>query len=207
MNASVLIVLNSEIGDIPEVRRLAKSCPRRIFCDGAVSQAGRLGVEPDFVIGDMDSLPARLPRFSRKVTYWCDFDPNRCDFEKALALARRLGARKVFVAGALGGRIDHTLANLALVQLYCEKIEIVLIGGGLAQTLGRGRYKIPVKSGRTFSVLPVSQPALVSISAARYVLKRARLLPGSLGLGNVSRGLAHLTVHQGRVWLIVPKGT
>ena len=201
---SCLILLN---GDIPErrlVRVWAARVSRLICADGGARHAIGLRLEPDFVVGDMDSLPHPLPRWKRTV-YWCDFDENLSDFEKALRFAKDIGCRRVFVAGALGGRVDHAMVNLALIERYSSRLEIVLLDRGAARLLGPGLHRFALRRGAVFSVLAAPRAA-VTLAGARYPLNRLALEAGSRGLSNKAEGRVSLTVHRGRAWFMLPEG-
>ena len=200
--AAALVLLNGEIPEPALARRAARRCGAIICADGGLRHVRALGLRADFVVGDMDSLPRRLPRDSR-TAYWCDFDEDRSDFEKALSFAADLGCSRVYVAGALGGRTDHALVNLGVVERHAAKLDLVLLDRGAARLLGPGRYRLALGRGR-FS-LSARPRALVTLSGARYSLKRFTLTAGSRGLGNAARGDVTLTVHTGRVWLIADR--
>ena len=201
---SCLIFLNGDIPDSRPVKAWARRAGGVICADGGVRHAVRLGLEPDFVVGDMDSLPHPLPRWKRTV-YWCDFDLNMSDFEKALRFAGHIGCPRVFVAGVLGGRMDHALVNLALIERYGARLDIVLVDRGAARLLGPGVHRFALRRGTVFSVLSAPR-AVVSLSGARYPLKNAALAAGSRGLSNKAEGRVSLTVHRGRAWFMLPEG-
>ena len=197
-----LLLLNGDIPD-PELVRKARSHCRVLICaDGGLKHAASLKLEPDFIVGDMDSLPSPLPAFRRAV-YCCDFDENISDFEKSLRVARELGCSRIYVVGALGGRTDHALVNLSLIERYSEKLEIVLIDHGTARILKAGRHRLELPRGTEFSLLSAMPRAKISLSGARYSLRKEILEPGSRGLSNVAQGPLNLAVHQGRVWFMV----
>lgn len=181
--------------------RLARRCGVIVCADGGARHAAKLGLKPAFIVGDMDSLPKPLPRSWKKTVYWCDFDESRSDFEKALEFARDIGCGRLYVAGAMGGRLDHELVNVAVAAREGRKAPLALVGRGVAQLVGPGRCAVPAKRGKTFSLLAAGAPAKVSLSAARYPLKKSKLEPGGRGLSNVSLGSPVLTVHSGWLWL------
>ncbi len=195
---AALLLLDGEIPDAKLVKRAAKRCRGVICADGGIRHAAALGLRPDFVVGDMDSLPKRLRLKGKPPTFWCDFDENRSDFEKALEFAMSLGCRRVYVAGALGGKTDHALVNLGLLQRYSDSLEVVMLDRGVARLLGPGEHKLGLSRGR-FSLLAAPR-AVVTLTGARYPLERFELVAGSRGLGNTVRGVPTLTVHEGRVW-------
>lgn len=200
MKEPALLLLNGELPDPALVRRLAGRCGLVFCADGGARHAEQLGLEPDFVVGDMDSLPAPLPAKWRKTVYWCDFDEQRSDFEKALCFARDMGCSRLYVAGALGGRVDHAMVNLALAQEYGRALAILLVDRGVAEMLGPGRYRLGLPAGAKLSLLAAAGAARVTTTGLRYPLKRALLKPGSRGLSNVVTGKVTVTVHSGCLW-------
>ena len=203
---SVLLLLNGEIPDAVLVRRLAKRCFCLVCADGGARHAAHLGLCPDAVVGDMDSVPKPLPRSWRGTRFLCDFDEDSSDFEKALAFVARTGCSRLYVAGLLGGRLDHALVNLALAQAWGSRRSLVIVDRGLATLLGPGRYGFAVRRGEILSLLASTSRAKLSVSGARYPLRRTALAPGGRGLSNVAQGPVTLTVHAGRVWFMSPHG-
>jgi len=113
-----------------------------IGADGGAAQALAWGLVPDLVIGDLDSLSkadqARLEQLG------CRFlvhprSKDETDLELALTEAVAEGAREITILGALGGRLDHTLANLLLLTLPAlEGVATRLVAGDLEVRLVRG---------------------------------------------------------------------
>lgn len=90
-----------------------------IAVDGGLSYCGILGVEPDVIIGDFDSLSdgemqalavlrEEIPE--RIITLPCEKDET--DMLAALKHGLALGYRDFRIYGGTGGRFDHTLANI-----------------------------------------------------------------------------------------------
>lgn len=197
-----LLLLNGPVADLSLVKRLARRAQAVMCADGGAKTAARLKVKPRFVVGDMDSLPSPLPYWKGTV-YWCDFDEDRSDFEKALEFCSDIGWRRLWVAGALGGRLDHALVNLALIERYSAAVDIELVDSGTARLLGKGKHRFPLPSGSLFSLLALGE-ASVTLTGARYPLEKTILKPGSRGLSNRAEGPVAVTVHSGRVWFIAP---
>ncbi|MFI5346329.1 MAG: thiamine diphosphokinase [Elusimicrobiota bacterium] len=199
---SVLLFLNGELREPAAAKKLARSVNAIVCADGGARHAKTLGLIPHVVVGDMDSLPRPMPRSWKKTAYLCDFDENRSDLDKALDFVEQAGMSKVWIAGALGGGLDHELVNLAALESRKGKMELVVIGGGAARLLGPGRHVLDLRRGERFSLLAAPR-ANASMTAARYVLRRETLVRGSRGLGNRAEGRTVLTIHSGRVWLVV----
>ncbi len=198
---SVLILLNGELRDPRSARAAARRAGAVICADGGARHAVALRFPPDFIVGDMDSLPKARPKAWKKTVYWCDFDPERSDLDKAFEFARSLGAREVRIAGVLGGGLDHELVNLAALEENSVGLGLTVIDGGTARLLGRGRHRLPLKKGARFSLLAAPR-ARLSLAGARFGLKNEILRRGSRGLGNRAEGPVLLTVSEGRVWVI-----
>ena len=85
-------------------------------------------MKPDLVIGDFDSYTGEI-ECENIIKY-----PVRKDFtDSALAIEFALskGYKRIIIYGAIGGMLDHTLANIALIANYTEKgIDISFADGG-----------------------------------------------------------------------------
>jgi thiamine pyrophosphokinase len=155
----------------------------------------------------MDSLPKPLPRSWRRTSFLCDFDEDSSDFEKALVFICEAGCSRLYVAGLLGGRLDHVLVNLALAEGYGSKSRLVIVDRGLATLMGPGRYRFGLKKGGLVSLLAAGGGARLSLSGVRYPLRRTLLKPGGRGLSNVAGGAVSLAVHSGRIWVMTSGGS
>jgi len=199
-----LILLNGDLGNPGAVRRLVRSGATLICADGGARHAAKLGLEPRLVIGDADSIPHKLLARWKRAVYLFDDDQDASDFEKALRFAARRGIRTLWVAGALGGRLDHELVNLALMERYSETLNLSLADRG-ASILGPGRYRIPCRKGRALTLLPATPQALVTVSGVKYPLRREVLTRSSRGLSNAATSSSiRLQIHSGRLWIIMP---
>ena len=214
----ILLLLNGELGSPSQVRRLAKKADAVLCADGGARHAARLGLTPRAVIGDMDSLPARLPRWKTTV-YVCDFDPDASDFEKSLRfIAHRrfpraakktlgpapAGGPTVWIAGALGVRPDQQLVNWAIFERYSVFLDLRLADGCLAWIAGKGRRRIESRKGQSVTLLSITPQARVTTHGLLYPLRGAILERGSRGLSNRSVSLKPwIEVHAGRVWVLL----
>jgi len=199
----VLLLLNGELARPRLVKRLAALASGVVCTDGGCRHAARLGLTPSVVIGDMDSLPKRLPRW-KGTAYLCDFDEDCSDLEKAFRLVPRMGVDWVWVAGALGGRLDHALVNLALIEKQAAAgLRLALVHDGIALLAGEGDIRLACRRGETVSLLASSGGCVVSTRGLRYGLKRRILAPGSLGLSNRAMSKdVRIRVLRGRLLVI-----
>jgi len=218
-SSEILLLLNGELRSPAQVRAAARRGAAVVCADGGARHAASLGLAPDVIIGDMDSLPRRLPRWKRTL-FICDFDPDVSDFEKAIrfigrrrftrAARRVLGPGSaagpaVWVAGLSGGRADQELVNWAIFERYARQLRLVAAEGGSAEIAGPGRHPIRCRKGQAVTLLSVTPKAKVSTHGLHYALRRGVLERGSRGLSNRAISSApSVTVHSGRIWIIVP---
>ncbi len=136
-----------------------------IACDKGWQYAERLGLSPDLILGDFDSVPP--PMTSVPVEHF----PTRKDDTDTMLAARRalaMGYRDIAVACAFGGRFDHALANLqtaaflashgARTRLVGTDTDALAFAGANADALAFDRTDIDV---RTFAGANTDAPAFV----------------------------------------------
>jgi thiamine pyrophosphokinase len=116
--ARALIFVNGILPDAAAVRRLLLPDDFLIAADGGTRHILDLGLTPAVLIGDLDSLSSDerrlLDRAGTKIHQF-PRNKNETDFELALHFAVEAGYRQLRVVAALGGRLDQTLGNLALL--------------------------------------------------------------------------------------------
>ena len=91
-----------------------------IAVDGGLEAAAALGVCPDEIVGDLDTVnPALFDSYRRKPGIELEIhrpEKDETDTELALLTAERKGFHAVHLLGALGGRMDHALGNVQLLN-------------------------------------------------------------------------------------------
>ena len=112
----------------PELRPWCEGASLVIAADAGWRWARALGVEPDILLGDYDSdrPPADVPagRIDRLPA-----EKDDTDTHYAARRALEEGCGQVVILGGLGGRLDHTLANMnTLLYLAGHGAEAVLAG-------------------------------------------------------------------------------
>lgn len=109
---TALILASAPEREYDYVRELAQQADCIVCADGGVRHARACGLHPDLVIGDFDSgtLPADCEVIRLK--------PEKDDSDLMCCVREviRRGADTIWIACASGGRIDHFLANLFLLE-------------------------------------------------------------------------------------------
>lgn len=137
--------------------RLAAERPRPFFlaADGGALHLDALGLAPDLIVGDNDSAPPELfPKVPRQLY------PQAKDFsdgEAAYDYALQRGQGRVAVFAALGGRIDHCLANLLLPARRPAQAErFVLYDADCRAIYSQGLACIEGQPGDRISILSLT---------------------------------------------------
>ncbi|MFB6317698.1 thiamine diphosphokinase [Saccharicrinis sp. FJH54] len=97
-----------------------------ICCDGATVKLLEHELKPDYIVGDMDSLPEQFKRrFEAIISSSADQLTN--DLTKAVNKALELGLDKVVILGATGLREDHTMGNIGLLAEHGQKLQLQMV--------------------------------------------------------------------------------
>lgn len=144
-----------------------------IAADGGYAALKVLGVKANLVVGDFDSL-GYVPAAEEIVRHPVRKDDT--DTLLAIRLGLERGYRNFVITGALGGRLDHTFANLqSLLFLRDHGARGVLYGDGFAATAVTNGSITIVGSG-TLSVFSLDPHAKgVYLGDVSYPLKDAEL--------------------------------
>lgn len=175
-----------------------------IAADAGVRHLEPLGLEADLTVGDFDSL-GHLPEFRNVVIHPVEKDDTDTMLAVKEGIAR--GYRRFVILGALGGRLDHTLASLqTLAYLDSHGAEGYLLGDGKVVTLLSDES---VAFDRTYrgilSLFCVGDQANVTIEGLKYPLHDYPMTCDfPIGVSNEFTGVdSRITVKKGRVWMIL----
>lgn len=178
-----------------------------VAADSGLDHAESLGLKPDVVVGDFDSVSeAALSRFEGPV----DRHPvakDATDLELALQHAVSRKPDRIVVLGGHGGRLDHFLANALVLTTVPADIEVEWRAGPATIHVVRRSVTIVGSPGDTVSLVPVGGDVVgVTTSGLRWPLNEATLISGStLGVSNeLSQSSASVEVGSGTVLVIIP---
>jgi thiamine pyrophosphokinase len=175
-----------------------------IAADGGAALALQLGLRPQVVIGDMDSLPEQL-RVSLQEG-GCEFvrypmHKDETDTELAMRYALQRGAQEMILLGATGRRLDHALANILLLGMpELIGLQARIVSGDTEIWLLRDSLEIEGQPGDIVTLLPLGQDVVgVSTEGLEYVLQNDTLCFGpARGVSNVMTSThARVTLRHG----------
>ena len=170
-----------------------------IACDRGYSYAKRCGIVPDLLLGDFDSYTGALPKGAAVERLPREKDDT--DTMHAVRRALEMGFTRISLYCALGGRLDHLLANLQAASYAAERgVPVQLFSRGCeAYIFSGGSVRIPARSGCSLSVLSLSDRCTgVSITGVKYPVERATITNRfPIGTSNEWRGEAQISLESG----------
>ena len=96
-----------------------------ICCDGSANILVKNKMEPQYILGDMDSIDDTLKnKYRDRIIDLPGQDEN--DLRKAIVWAEKNGAEKASILGATGKRDDHSLANIFTLLQYPSQLEMII---------------------------------------------------------------------------------
>ncbi len=174
-----------------------------VAADGGYAHVNAAGCVADVVIGDFDSL-GYVPEGDAVITHPTHKDKS--DLELALDYIIERDYQQVVVYGALGGRLDHSVANLQMCARFAEAgMNILLVGADsiVSILVGPGSLELPASWGTVsvFSAVDVARG--VTERGMEYSLDNATLTNRTtLGLSNELIGQsATISVDEGTLYI------
>ena len=174
-----------------------------IAADGGYKTLCEMGIVPDAVMGDFDSL-GFIPEHKNIIKHPTEKD----DTDTALALnyGYEQGYRKFLIFGGIGGRLDHTLANIQTVLgMKRRKCECYLIGNGsIITALEKESFAFSGKEKGYISLFAASGEARnVTLNGLKYTLDNATVYPDmSLAVSNEFIGEKAVIRTEGALFML-----
>jgi thiamine pyrophosphokinase len=177
-----------------------------IAANGGTLHCKKLGIMPEVIIGDFDSLATEdITSFRAAGVELIQYSSHKdeTDLELALQLALDRNLNRVFILGAMGARWDMTIANVLLAaQDKFSAMDIRLLDGSQELSILRGEGKVDIqgRQGDSLSLIPIHGDAIgVSTYGLEYSLKDEKLYFGSpRGVSNVILAdHAQLSIREG----------
>ncbi len=177
-----------------------------ITADSGYLVARDLGLMPDIFIGDFDSVLEEEVKAKKIIR----LNPvkDMTDTQEAIDVAISNGAEKITILGALGNRIDHTIANIHLLKYAKEKnVTAEIVDVDTYITLVTNEQSIKKTEGFCLSLIPLTDCTGVCVSGVYYPLKNAEMQIGNpYGISNeFTEDVAEIKVASGELLLMLCK--
>jgi len=199
-----LLFANGEMTDPAALRRLIQPDDVLIAADGGARHLQALGLIPSLVIGDFDSLsPAEAVSLAQSGATLRRYPPakDETDLELALQYALQAGYAPILLLCALGGRLDQTLANLALLaDPAAIRAQTSLQDGSTTAFFVQDQATLQGNPGDQVSLLPWGAPAQgIFTENLEYPLRGESLFPQrTRGISNrMLAQTAHIRLQSG----------
>lgn len=177
----------------------------KIAADSGYKNAMAMGVNPDILIGDFDSL-SRIPDDVPEVLQLPE-EKDYTDTQTAVETAISRGANEIVIVGGTGGRLDHALSSMFILEsLYERHIHGVLVSGQNRVRYLKNSSFILLRSQYKYFSLISADPKVkgVSIDGAKYPLKNKTLerkLQYAVS-NEISGNCALISVNKGGIYII-----
>lgn len=196
-----MIFLAGEIQCFMNIKKLIDSKKFDFYAaDGGYLLAEKFQIKPQCILGDFDS--AQCPQGENIMIFPCEKDET--DSELALNLAMKKGYHEIWLIAPFGGRLDHTIANLSLLERGRQAgIQIFLYDGmNLAFSMGMGLHHLDCRF-RYISFFAIDKCAKISLNGFKYELEHYQLETGvPIGISNEPTFDPVAQIHCGRVLCI-----
>lgn len=202
-----VIVGAAPFTDAAYLRSYLRADDHLIAADGGSRLIAAMGVRADCVIGDFDS--SVRPDDGQA----CTVLPTRKDDTDVLAAVRAAlseGYREFLLLGCMGGRFDHTIANVFVLRFLAEHGAHSMLADERHEVtlLQAGDHMLPDNPGAYFSLLPYGGDAVgVTVRGASYDVENMTLdTVFPIGVSNAFVGkTVHITVEKGFLLLVLAK--
>jgi thiamine pyrophosphokinase len=205
----IVIFANGELPDLNKAGLLLREDDYVICADGGTRHAMALHVKPNLVIGDMDSAEREQLQQLKKDNVAIELFPhakNETDLELAINYALDLKPKQIIIIAALGGRLDQTLGNIALLtDVRLSTFDIRLEDGREEILLCRDQAQVRGSSGDLVSLIPW-QGAVTKVRTEnlKWPLKNETLYPDKTrGISNEMLGeTASVSIGSGLLLIV-----
>jgi len=212
MNMNILVIGNGVVESTEIIKEYSGISDLIICADGGAGYLYKIGIKPHILVGDFDSIDPEVKRFYNDSGIEIVQFPRQKDYtdmELALDIAVEKGAKKIFIAGATGSRLDHTLSNIQLLHKLADAgVEGIIVNSNNYIHLLTDHMELTKKEGFYLSLVPAT-PRVEGITTKglAYPLKDAEMVMGTgLGISNeFISDKAEVTVKKGRLYVIVSR--
>ena len=207
-----LAILNGNIEDLGILIKQEKEFDFILSADGGTDYCLKASLIPDVVIGDLDSISEdTLKKINENQISVEKFPVKKdaTDSELALDYLVHKGFNDITIVGATGNRMDHTLANIFLLDKLNDKgIKGRIIDENNTIYLVDNRLYLDKVENSFISIIPIADSGTtISLKGFEYELNKVQIDFGSThGISNIIvEDKGYIEVHKGRCLLFVSK--
>ncbi len=207
-----LIVASGEIKNYKMLEKVAKTSDYIICADGGSNHIIKTSVKPDLIIGDLDSIEKETLNKLKNSKIEISKFPREKDFtdtELAVEYLISKNVDKIIFMGVLGTRIDHTLANILLLNNLLDRgIQGKIIGEKNTIFINDSTLKLKKEENTFVSVIPITnEGARITLKGFEYETNEEKFtFASSYGISNrIVEETGIITIKQGRCLIVISK--
>ncbi len=194
---SSALIANGHIENLSSLEIAIKAHSRIVAVDRGLIYCQQLGITPDLIVGDFDSVPLTLLKeYAHVSTITLPKEKDETDLEIALEHELQI-SQTVTLFGALGKRIDHTLTNLLIASRYPERV-VIETEQEIVFAI-QGDVNISMILGQTISLIPINGPVTgITTRGLQWELTDRTLDASFIGISNVClQTPVHISIQRG----------
>ncbi|MBR4981490.1 MAG: thiamine diphosphokinase [Lachnospiraceae bacterium] len=186
-----------------------------IAVDGGYEYCKLLEITPDYILGDFDSISekeaegvAEIAKAEEDKVIVLPVEKDDTDMLAAIKLGLSEGYQSFRIYGGMGGRIEHTIANIQCLLYLKEHNAVGYLMDGTGMILVAKEEEISFQDSLEgyMSLFSMGDKATVSIENMKYLLKEQEITNSfPIGISNefILGEKGKITVHKGAVVIIV----
>lgn len=191
---TALILGNGSFPESLDIRQIQSNHRAHLICaDGGAEKARELGLIPDLIVGDLDSVTTGTLEHFHSVGVKIEPIPDQenNDLEKCIRLLIRNDWRQFILTGFTGRRDDQTIATLQIAGKYMSRAQfLIYTETAEIYLLNKGNWLFETASGQVISLFGFPRARQVTTAGLQFPLQAENLDRGSRGLSNVANGSA-----------------
>ena len=170
----VVILANGDFPSNPISLGKLQDANTIICCDGAVNHLVKNGMEPHYILGDLDSIDDNLQnKYRDRIIELPGQDEN--DLRKAIVWSESRDAKKATILGATGKRDDHTLANIFTLLQYPSQLDMIIYTDHGIFSVAENEKTFDSFTGQQISLFATDQGIEVTSSDLKYNMSNIAL--------------------------------
>ncbi len=170
-----LIIANGSQPSGRIVRQLARDSDLTVCADGGARKAWAMGIKPDIILGDLDSISRTIIRGFKGVPLMFIDDQESTDLEKAILYCLRCGATSISILGGLGSRVDHSTGALGCMRRFGSLCDLELYDSiGRVTSVGK-HLQTDARVGERISLIPLTRCTGIVTKNLKYPLRNESL--------------------------------
>ena len=170
-----LIILNALLPPKSKYQYVLEQADLILCADGGGNRALEAGIDPDYVIGDLDSVTMqtreRLPkeRFIHKPSQFAT------DLEKTLQFALGKQVTTITVIGLIGDRLDHQICNLNILEKFSDRLSITTVDDFGSGIFVNDTYRFSGEIGQQVSIFAFRKAEGIIVRGLKYPLENGTM--------------------------------